>query len=265
MSRLGATALAVVAGALLPAAAAAQGQQGRPVVGGGSFNTAPVLGPGTYSDTIITSGEATYYRVSIKKGQRLTLRATFDSSGFETDSSSPGYVPGLNQVLYGAKIYTPLRQELIDDDEKTTGGQEVDSVSVRGKLALGYEELLSSYTDDDFNGPGFYYIGLATNDLLGNNAGSPVEVPTTLTVRVEGQAQPSSRNYTPRLITERAPRASSGEPTGTRLGGVDVGARASADDRGGLSLGSVIALAAFGLLGGLALGAVAGAGRGHAA
>lgn len=253
--------LAAVVVALAPAAAAAQGQQGKPVVGGGSFNTAPVLRPGTYSDTIITSGEATYYRVSIKKGQRLSLRATFDSSGFETDPSSPGYVPGLGQVLYAAKIYTPLRQQLIGADEKTTGGQEVDSVSVRGKLALGYEELLSSYTDDDFNGPGYYYIGLSTNDLLGNNAGSPVEVPTTLTVRVEGQAQPSSRNYTPRLITERAPRASSGDPGSTRLAGVDVGARAG--DRAGLSLGSVIALCAFGLIGGLALGGLAGLGRGR--
>jgi len=62
-------------------------------------------------------------------------------------------------VLYDVKIYSPLRQALIDDEDEQTGGRDVNRVSVRGKLALGYEDVLSAYTDDDFNGPGVYYLG----------------------------------------------------------------------------------------------------------
>jgi hypothetical protein len=51
----------------LPAPALAQGGAAKPVVGGGSFNTAPLLAPGTYSDTV-AAGETAYWKVRLAKG-----------------------------------------------------------------------------------------------------------------------------------------------------------------------------------------------------
>lgn len=247
---------------LVPGQAAAQGPDGRPVVGGGSFNTAPLLKPGSYTDTTITSGENTYYRVEVKKGQRLSARAVFDVSGFETNPVRPGYVRGIGLVQYDVKIYTPLRQELTDDEDEQTGGRDVKRVAVRGKLALGYEDLLSDYTDDDFNGPGTYYVGVSTDPLLRDDTAA-VEIPVALRIDVSGRARPSSRDYTGRLIPQRiagsGPAATGAAPA--RLGGLDVTSRGEDSGREGLPWGAVVALAGFALAGGLALGSLSGLGR----
>ena len=44
------------------------------VVGGGSFNTAPLLKPGQYSDTV-AAGETVYWKVAMAKGQILRVKA----------------------------------------------------------------------------------------------------------------------------------------------------------------------------------------------
>lgn len=253
-----------LAGLLVPTQAAAQAPDGRPVVGGGSFNTAPLLKPGSYTDTIVTTGETTYYRVAIKKGQRLSASAVFDASGFETDPSSPGYVRGIGLVQYDVKIYSPLRQALIDDEDEQTGGADVKRESVRGKLALGYEDVLSNYTDDDFNGPGIYYLGVSTDPLFEDDETAAVQIPVSLRIDVGGRAQPSSRDYTGRLIPEGGAGSEDPPPAGeapARLGGVDLASRGEDSVSAGLPWATVVALAVFALLGGLALGSLARLGR----
>jgi hypothetical protein len=81
---------------------------------------------------------------------------------------------------------------------------------VRGKLALGYEDVLSAYTDDDFNGPGVYYLGVSTDPLFEDDETAAVQIPVSLRIDVGGRAQPSSRDYTGRLIPEGS--AGSDEP-----------------------------------------------------
>ncbi|MEJ7714918.1 MAG: hypothetical protein WKF40_04105 [Thermoleophilaceae bacterium] len=108
----------------------------------------------------------------------------------------------MGRVQYDVKIYSPLRQELIDDEDEKTGGRDVNRVSVRGKLALGYEDVLSDYTDDDFNGPGVYYLGVSTDPLFEDDETAAVQIPVSLRIDVGGRAQPSSRDYTGRLIPE---------------------------------------------------------------
>lgn len=71
MTRALTLALAMVLYAAGPAAA----QKGTPVEGGGSFNDAPLLDEGRYSDTI-RAGETLYYGIDLAAGQRLVARAT---------------------------------------------------------------------------------------------------------------------------------------------------------------------------------------------
>ena len=51
------------------------GQRGTPVVGGGSFNAAPILEPGSYRDTILPD-EYLYYGFRLEAGQRLRVTVT---------------------------------------------------------------------------------------------------------------------------------------------------------------------------------------------
>lgn len=256
--------IGVLAGAwmllALPAAAAAQADRTTPVVGGGSFNTAPLLRPGTYSDTILPA-EGTYYRVEMQNGQRLKVTATFDTSGFETDSTRPGFVPGISNLLYDVKLYTPLRQPVLFDRSRTAGDPgSATRVSVRSALALGYEQILDgTYTDEEFAGPGTYYIRLASNDLL-DSFKNPVEIPTEISVRVTGTPAPSSRDFTPRLLPEGGGDGDGGGSTprtDLSLGSLRLTSETAGD--ADPSLGAALAVALYALLGGLVLGAVAGA------
>ena len=66
------------------------------VEGGGSFNDAPVVKPGRYTDTLRGS-ETLFYAVQVKRGQKLTATATVSGS---TDDHVHGAAPDL---LAGAR------------------------------------------------------------------------------------------------------------------------------------------------------------------
>jgi Ca-activated chloride channel homolog len=68
------------------------------VEGGGSFNDAPLVGPGTYRDSI-RNNEFTFYAVEVADGQRLEVRARL--------VSAPGQEP-LNGAIALA-FYSPWR------------------------------------------------------------------------------------------------------------------------------------------------------------
>ena len=107
-------AVALAVAALLIAPAAAHAQQGTPVVGGGSFNTALKLKPGRYADTV-AAGETVYWKVDMRKGQVLRVRATVDTSEVETDFSANDYLPGLDNLDYDLDLWSPLREPLSDE------------------------------------------------------------------------------------------------------------------------------------------------------
>jgi hypothetical protein len=64
-----------VMGIVLSSIGVASAQKGTPVEGAGSFNDAPLLTEGRYSDTI-RAGETLYYAIDLAAGQRLVARAT---------------------------------------------------------------------------------------------------------------------------------------------------------------------------------------------
>lgn len=222
--------------------AGAQTDEAEPIAGAGSFNAAPELQPGVYSDTVLP-GEGTFYRVELAKGQTLAVEARFDLSGFELIPGQPGFVPGLNAILYDVQLYTPLRQPIAGDQQDASGDIAGQTVSVQSQEALGYEDILSGdYTDSDFNGPGTYYIALFTDELLGDAPN--LEIPAQLRVDVSGAPEPSSRDYHPRLI----PVADSEEPSAD--GGGDEDSETSAAAVAGLGAAALALGAAAGALGG---------------
>ena len=255
------TLFALLAAALvLPASAAAQ-TEGKPIVGGGSFNTAPLIVPGKYSDTV-AAGETVYWKVKLAKGQVLKVRATVDTSQIETDSLKDDWLPGLYYLDYDLNIFSPLREELSKE-----GGGDYNAASARlegstgasaktgtatAPRALGFEQLLASdYNKDTFPGPGEWYVSLSAADSGLVPAEIPLELPVDLDVQVLGAAQPSSPDFAKNLPApspaQRQPSAPGGAAALTNLA-----ADQPADPALTIALVSVIAL-----VGGLALGALA--------
>ena len=195
----------LVAALALPAPALAQGGAAKPVVGGGSFNTAPLLGPGTYDDTV-AAGETVYWKVRLAKGQVLRVKATVDTSQIQTDPLADGFDKGLANLNYFLDIFSPLREQL---SEESGGTYDTASARLEGSPAagaktgtatgprvLGFEQILASdYNEDKFPAPGEWYVSLNAADTATFPAEVPAELPVELQVQVIGQAQPSSPDF----------------------------------------------------------------------
>jgi hypothetical protein len=245
----------------LPAPALAQGGAAKPVVGGGSFNTAPLLAPGTYSDTV-AAGETAYWKVRLAKGQVLRVKATVDTSQIQTDPLADGYDRGLANLNYFLDIFTPLREQLSEE----SGGSFADaSARLEGSRdagaktgtatsprVLGFEQILASdYNEDKFPAPGEWYVSLNAADSGTFPADVPAELPIELDIEVIGQAQASSADFAralpgPRKQQPVSPDTSSGPER------LFAAADEPADPALTLALVAVIAL-----VGGLLLGALA--------
>jgi Ca-activated chloride channel family protein len=253
--------------ALLVSPAVAAAQQGvTPVVGGGSFNTAALLTPGSYSDTV-DAGETVYYKVQMQKGQVLTATATVDTSQIETDVFKQDYNSGLANLDYRIDILSPLREPLSDEADYSSASARLEGSSgagaVRGTATgprvLGYEQILGpDYDLDKFPGPGSWYIAVSAADSSSDPANIPAELPLQVDVKIGGTPEPSSPSFASKLPGP-APSATPGAtPIATPEAlAVDNGAGDPA-----LTIGLVAVLA---LVGGLALGVLAaivlGAGR----
>jgi Ca-activated chloride channel family protein len=254
--RLAAGALAALA-ALLAAPAAARAQHGAtPVVGGGSYNTAPLLAPGRYSDTV-AAGETVYYKVHLEKGQVLSATATVDTSQIETDFQAADYDSGLAHLDYSLDIHSPLREPLSDEYEYRSASADLegspDAGAVRGTATgprvLGYEQILGSdYDLNKFPSPGDWYVSVSAADSGIDPAHVPAELPLVLNLRVAGAPQPSSPDFASKLPGP-APSATAGPLATPAAVGGDAGAGDPA-----LTIGLVGILA---LGGGLALGVLA--------
>lgn len=217
-----ALALAVVLALALAAPAAAQDPQ--PVVGGGSFNTAQTLEPGTYRDTLLTR-EFLYYAVDLRPGQRLhvTVRTDTDDATFRDTTD-----------VININAFGPLRNQLVSSKASITEPGEVAELTTE---PAGQYEVADGGTPQP--GPGRYHVAFFSDWL---RAGEPpkAEVPIVFTIEVLGQGG-ATATPTP-----------SPSPTPTPV--------PEAADEGGTSIALLAGAAVAGLLVG-ALGAVAVAGR----
>jgi Ca-activated chloride channel family protein len=247
----------------LPAPALAQGGAAKAVVGGGSFNTAPLLAPGTYSDTV-AAGETVYWKVRMAKGQVLQVKATVDTSQIETDALADDFDKGLANLEYDLDLFSPLREQLSEE----SGGR-YDSASARlegsleagaktgtaiGPRVLGFEQILASdYDKDKFPAPGEWYISLNAADSAVFPADIPAELPVELDVQVIGQPQASSADFArslpgPQKQQPAAPTPDAPTPAAALFAAPDQ----PADPALTIAIVAVIAL-----LGGLVFGALA--------
>jgi Ca-activated chloride channel family protein len=221
-------------GLAAPAAAAQTGRERAPVVGGGSFNTAPLVGPGEYRDTLLP-GERLFYGVKLGAGQRLQVSGQLKGREDVIEDAATGFSVG---------IQTPLREVDVLDlvDEDITGNGTVTTGSSSDKIEfVSVPALTGSAARDEgitYRGPGTWFVSL----YVSSNEQDPprVEIPVDLGIKVIGTAQPDPEpEKTP---VEPTPAASSG-----------------GDDGDGTSIGTVIGVGLAALVVGAVLGAAAAA------
>jgi Ca-activated chloride channel family protein len=225
----------ILAAALLlaaPAAAAAQASAPRePVVGGGSFADAPLLGSGRYRDTILP-GERLYYGVRLEPGQRLRVRAKLGVAPGEIDTdTAAGFSIGLQ---------TPLREVITDTDEDITGNSTVGSVEDEYNVIFPPAVATSATRDGigAYRGPGIWYPSLYLTSVERRPA--KVELPVDFELEVIGDPQ-----------ADASPEPTPAEPTPTPT-------PEGEQDGGGTSAAAVAAIGLVGLLAGLVGGGLAG-------
>jgi Ca-activated chloride channel family protein len=177
-------ALTLALGFALPAAQAQDA--GAPVVGGGSFNSAPLLEPGRYHDTILP-GEYLYYGFRMAAGQRLHI--TLTPPDIEVLSARR-----LGLIWLSGNIHTPTRT--IDDDINHPGDRPYVSWGPPIELLVVSSDVVSPEQDRSDNGPwagaGVYY--LAVHAVIGRGIRDPprTELAITMDAEVEGAAQPNA-------------------------------------------------------------------------
>ena len=182
-------ALAIMGAASLlgcPAPAAAQDAGGdpQPLVGGGSFNSAPLVEAGTYEDTLL-AGETLFYAVALAEGQRLEFEAVVDISGSERLS---GGIPRAASGLVIVDVYSPLRQAFADTRELGSSDleDEVVTATTKSPTVVSAEQAQSEDRDfDPYQGPGTYYVGINLSEGV-FDLGALVELPMTLRFEVTG-------------------------------------------------------------------------------
>jgi hypothetical protein len=210
------------------------------VVGGGSFNTAPLLAPGRYRDTILPN-EFLYYGVALKVGQRVHIRARIASSDWESWDASIS--------AFSVNLATPLREVLLDPvahDVLGNGHADVGGVAEENMAAqLRWDfygppaaPLADALEQGGYDGPGVWYLGF-TAITAGQHR--LAEFPVEFDLDVEGEAKAEPPDPTPR-------------PTATPTPGANDAS--GGDD--GPGVGALAALGALGLAGGLVLGGVLG-------
>lgn len=176
----------------------ALGQGPERVEGGGSFTDAPILRPGTYSDTIRIR-EKLFYAVELEVGERL--RFELEAKGDPAGPSEPTGTLLLN-------VYNPVRAEYTNNEIQSFTGTNTPTISIKG-LRVGSTRDL----DDFWAQPGTYYVSVRFYKLLLPNERGPLfkrEYPAKVTVEVAGHAVSPSPSPTP---TVASPTATVASPT----------------------------------------------------
>jgi hypothetical protein len=152
-------------------APAAQAQSS--VEGGGSFNDAPVVKPGRYTDTLRGS-ETLFYAIELKRGQKLTATGT---------------ISGTTDTTYTVRlqIYSPAREaDSFAGEDSTSFTTADDSVSLDVTGQTVGETGTSS--DQYYQVSGTYYVGLSATSS--DTRFNPPQFDTQLQFDVTGIAQP---------------------------------------------------------------------------
>lgn len=228
--------LALAASLWLAAPAAAH----TPAVGGGSFNAAPLLGPGVYRDTV-RSGEYLYYGIPLAAGQRLHVRVRIRDADPATWRRAAG--------PFTINLHTPQREQVtpvVDEDVTGNGNTSAgivvtDPASARrlrwdfyGPPAMPFAEAAAS--SSTYAGPGTWYVSLHPVSVA---APLPIELPVELELDADGAPQDEPPD--PRPTPEATPSATPAPP---------------GDGDGGAGLPALLGLGAAGLAAGLALARV---------
>jgi Ca-activated chloride channel homolog len=231
-----APALALAAVLVLAAPALAQ-DRGAPVVGGGSFNSAPILDPGRFHDTILP-GEYLYYGFRVAAGQRLRVELTHP----DIENAD---VRDLGVIYLSGNIHTPTRTVGFG---ATTGGDNafISFGDFETKPLIVTSGEAEAAEDDGKDGvwksAGVYYLALHAV-WSGNGTRPKAEIPFTFAAELLGTALP---NATP---------SATPTPTATPTAKAAPAPEPAEDD------GPGPAVAAIGGVGGILLGAVAGVAR----
>jgi Ca-activated chloride channel homolog len=155
----------------------------KPVVGGGSFTTAPTLdGSGRYTDTVF-EGEMVFYRIRLEWGQGLAYRMRLGR--FE-------YKGGTGGFLVWGYFFDPVRSE-VDGAFELTNGKEVvvptgGSADAIGGPPVRYRNREVGGFTSGVSVAGWYYIAVVAKSVITEK---PTPVPVTLEVSVNGNAQPA--------------------------------------------------------------------------
>ena len=183
----------------LVAAAPAMAQEATPVVGAGSFTSAPILEPGTYRDTVLPE-EYLYYGVRVAAGQRL--RVTLDAG------LDPRELADLGLAFVQVNLHGPDRAMLFGlSGRESTAGSGAEPVDIATNPADTIEEARTS-TSSGWEGPGVYFIAVYAV-FVGSGELTKAEIPITFTVALEGQAQSEP---TPTPSPTLTPRATAAPP-----------------------------------------------------
>ena len=144
---------ALAAGALMAALATAPAaaQDAKPVVGAGSFSTAPILEPGTYRDTVLPE-EYLYYGVRVAPGQRLRVTLQAGLTGRE--------MADLGLVAVQVNLHAPDRELLYNTSGRaSTPGADEERVDVVTTAARTSEEARTSISEA-WEGAGVYFVAV---------------------------------------------------------------------------------------------------------
>ncbi|MGW2203496.1 vWA domain-containing protein [Streptomyces sp. NPDC001774] len=215
--------------------------------GGFSFNSATPIGPGTHRQSIAV-GEAPFWRVEVKAGQKLTVKAGVD---IPTDFPNSG-TTGWNLDIYNAKRDVTQCNEKHDSTELLTGR--------RGHIerVCGPWEITdpgdgSSSDSKGYDVPGTYYIQAQVAEPSDEAKG--IVVPISLTVDVSGTPRSSD---TP-VFSFGDDAAQGASPPGTNGRGGQEGTGGT-DEKGGTDGTTAAAKDDESLVGRLALPLGIGAG-----
>ena len=185
--------LPLVAAALAALTSPAIAQRAQPVEGGGSFNDAPIVVPGTYRDTIRPS-ERLFYAIEVMRGQKLNARAVIEGT-LSTDDSP---------IRSEMRMHGPSRNEI-------PGQLSIHPVWSRdSKLRLTGDKV-----DEDeqfFTEPGLYYVALALDS--GRRTEFNVELKFTVKgIAVEPEQTPSPTGSPTPIESPTPDDESTAEPT----------------------------------------------------
>ncbi len=225
-------AVAALAACALSAAPARAQSVSTPVVGAGSFNSAPILAPGSYTDTV-EPAEYIYYAVRVGAGQRLRLSG---ATGL-----GPTDLLHLGVAAVYLTIHSPTRMDVSafsngdsEGDLGSPGGARFEGPTVQ---ASGDED-----TDGPWTGPGVYFLSVQAV-YRGSQLDPPrAEIPFHFTVSVEGAVQPTPTPTPVRTPTPTATARPTATPSASGAGGGGAAAAAGAGV-GGLLIGVIAGIA----------------------